>query len=284
MNNTKNYFKTTKEIDIYDSLDENKKSIAKLSANTDFTSEYYSMNNVYYEKDNIKGWIIDEKNDVIAKDNDEDRIKDYITTKEINIYDSSDKKNIVSKLPVNTKFTNDYDSYSVYYYENDNVKGFIIPDKNEIIYSNNETKVELRKDIKLYEEADTTSKVITTLKSGTTFNSEYFTENNPGIIYYENGDTKGWIYYTYKDRLTDEEDDDNIILANDYKNENIKENEEIKPIEEIKQNEEKNEIKAEKPKKDYTLYICIGIAVIISITAIVTIILINKKKKTLIQN
>jgi hypothetical protein len=37
-------------------------------------------------------------------------------------------------------------------------------------------------------------------------------------------------------------------------------------------------------KKDYTLYICIGIAVIISITAIVTIILINKKKKTLIQN
>ena len=52
---------------------------------------------------------------------------------------------------------------------------------------------------------------------------------------------------------------------------------------EQKNDNKKEENKQVKPKKDYTLYICIGAGIIVSITAIVIVILINQKKKSDIE-
>ena len=101
-------------------------------------------------------------------------------------------------------------------------------------------------------------KVISKIEKGTTIVTEYCYDDTE--CYYEKDGIKGWIDTEEIKEETKEKTD----------NENL-------PIHET--HEPNKEVKVNKPKKDYTLYICIGAGVILSITAVVTIILINKKKK-----
>ncbi len=251
----------------------------------------------YIEYSGVKGYITT-YDDSIAyniKDNE------IVTSSTIEIYDVNTLK-VIKTIPVGTKLSvktgwlNNWTNYI--YIEVDGIKGYT-NQYDFAIKLDKAYEFKAIKDIKVYKNNDIynsdgtykndDSLVVTTLKAGTTFNVEYVQEGYDFVLYYEKDNVKGFIISDtddisseyFDERFKDEEDEEDEDDEDDEDDEKIvpEENEEKQPEDEKEKPVEKEE-KIIKPKSNNnTLYICIGAGIILSITAVVTIILINKKKK-----
>ena len=223
----------------------------------------------YVEYNGTKGYV-DSFGGTIAFNIKE---KEIITDAKTEIVGDHTTDNVIKIIDANKKLKlkiGDLDMWTSYIYvEYDGVKGFI--SKGFIIEKNSKENFEYENETKVYDivdfyinHDDGEAKVIATLPANTTVTSEYYDFFNDDIVYYEKDGVKGWIYQKW------EED----------------EIEDIAPPEEPKKEEPKEEQKKEpkkevKVKKNNTLYICIGAGILLSLTAIVIVILINKKKKNI---
>ena len=224
----------------------------------------------YVEYNGTKGYI-DSYGGTIAFNIKE---REIITDAKTEIVGDHTTGNVIKTIDANKKLKlkiGDLDMWTSYIYvEYDGVKGFI--SKGFIIEKNSKENFEYENETKVYDIVDyytnldeAEAKVVTTLPANTTVTSEYYDFFNDEIVYYEKDGVKGWIYQKW------EED----------------EIEDIAPPEEPKKEEPKEEQKKEEPKKivknknNYTLYICIGAGILLSLTAIIIVILINKKKKNI---
>ena len=186
-------------------------------------------------------------------------------------------------------------SRSIYLYT-ENYKG-IVPNYGLAIKE--ETReYTATKDLKVYEKVDLDNqkgvKEIATIKKGTKFTSAYFESYYMDyIIYYEKGNTKGWIYdipiikedeegFTQEihgvDWPIDDEESEVVIPDEEEKVEEpivVDSNEE----EEVEEPTPSDAITTEEKKKNDMLYLYIIGALIVCLVAIITIMLINKRKK-----
>lgn len=153
------------------------------------------------------------------------------------------------------------DPWSRMYYVSYNNKWGLI-DYYKACFKSTSYDYKLKKDMKLYSTGSEKSKVIGSIDAGTIISDAFVAPDYTLRIYVEN--KKGWI-------ITDEYDDVTYIEKDDAEittttSTTIKTT--IKTVEKTVGN----------PKEYVIIWICVGI--VISITALVTIILINKKKKT----
>ena len=221
-----------------------------------------SLNPWYYvEYNGVKGFVNSYGGTMMIGDLEEGEfmtaakveIKDPITLKVLKTIEPS------TIIKAKTGYLDDWSSDC--YIEYDGVKG--IADRYHLVskHISEEEKYNkhtFKSDLNIYDVAYVGNevgggKVIGTLPANTTFTSYY--EADYGYIYYEDANIKGWV--------------------NEYEDTPKKEEPIVKPEEPKK---EETDVVV-KPKNDYTLYICIGIGVVLSLTAVITIILINKKKK-----
>lgn len=143
---------------------------------------------------------------------------------------------------------------------------FIVEDKNiEFTVTEN---LKIYDKVTINDNGEITGKVIGTIPKGTKFNSKFYdSENWYMTIRYENANIKGWIYV---------ENDDSEESDNYYKGLSFEwpyDDEIEKPT------DDNNDIvPAPKNNKMQIVYLCIGAALLISLTAVVTIILVNRKK------
>ena len=233
----------------------------------------------YYEDGNIKGYLGIGNFDVICSTDFNDNfikwindgesfaapktdnfiIDSFRTSKKINIYEKPFKDSkIIGTIPANTDFKTEYDTCTGLVYYND---GWII-DNNDNGYgyiTEGSTKFPI--ELNIYDTLEKDRKIVGKIPANKEFEPKYINSydinNNDSVVayYYDDGEVKGWVEVisnngSYSQEKIDDKNDDIVIVKKD--------------------------------KKDYTLYICIGIGIIISLTSIITIILINKKKKTLV--
>ena len=227
----------------------------------------------YVEYNGTKGYV-DTYDDGIAYNI---RENEFITGNKIEILDPVTKKSIKT-IDVYTKIKANIGTLSYWskygYIEYNGTKGLF--DIYSVIEKNEAIEITAVKETDLYSDLGAATK-IGTIPVGTTFTSEYYDYTYESIIYYEKDGVKGFAISDYENwKFGDEEELETPT-------EEEKEEELETPTEEEKEEPKKEEgneiIKAPKPKKDYTLYICIGAGILLSITAIVIVLLINKKKK-----
>lgn len=208
----------------------------------------------------------------------------------------------ITTIKANTKFKTPVyitDVWSYDYYVKYN-------DKYGLVYylyeKGKEIEFTVTEDVELYEEAyieyddesNQITKPIGTVKKGTTFKSKYYDfANEECTVRYENGKTVGWILSGYEDVMEDddgeyswrdkvelfpydyddeddnyEDDDDTVVVDPTKPGNNDPASITVKP-ESVKTKEDRMKL----------VYICIACGVIVSLTAVVTIILVNKSKK-----
>ncbi len=202
---------------------------------------------------------------------------------------------IITTIKANTKFktpvyeTDIWDrSYYIKYNDKFGITSYILYQKSE------ELEFKATEDILLYPEAgldyDAEDNILTkptgTIKKGTTFKSAYYYfDNSDCVVRYENGGTTGWIISGYNnDNL-----DDKHIELHPYEDDqeeyddNDSETDVIDPKDPENNDPESIDVKPESIKKPddkmKLIYICGGCALIVALTAAVSIVLINKKKK-----
>lgn len=158
----------------------------------------------------------------------------------------------------------------LYYIEYNGKKGtvdnthFIIPEKS-IEFTALE-KINIYDNLSVNDDAELTGKVIGTISKGTKFKSVYYNIENFDIaIRYENGNVKGWVYAELDD--SDEPKSEFKGLNFEYPWDDKEEEDIEAPI-----------AKPNKLNKMEIIYLCIGGAVLIALTATITLLLINKKK------
>lgn len=226
--------------------------------NTEVTVKYefyYNEKNWYYvEYNNKTGWI----------DNDNLAIKaeeKYLAFKDLNIYEEPGNENSKKStlIPKNTEIASSYyDTYYGFVYL-PNYQGWL---DTKYLASRVEDSYKTLKNIKIYESPSLTSKEIKELPGNTKINTiyEYIEYSGAGNgvggittwLYISNNDYKGWI----------------------IKEQNVELNKELTP--EIKKESPKKENKIS--PKEIIIFTSLGVACLV-ITALVTIILINKNKK-----
>ena len=135
-------------------------------------------------------------------------------------------------------------------------------------------------------------KVVGTIDKNTIISSDIWDDMYDECrIYYEKGNVKGWIFapnlesnnedeentpcYGLTYEIEDEEEDNEDIIGSDDNKDDIEKpsEEKLNGVEEIPIQENNKENKMQ------IIYLCIGAALLMSLTAVVTIILINKKRK-----
>ena len=176
----------------------------------------------------------------------------------------TDGKNTLSTIKVNTIIKDGIylmDPWnSTYYIKYNGVAGYI--NMFDLVEKNKETEFTTKRKINIYEEAGANKyenlKSIGSIPSGEKFTSSFYNVDIDCNIYYEKGNTKGWIYVV---------PDDAGNCGISWIDENIEEDEPVNT----------NVTKKANPN---ILYICLGAAIVISITAVVIVVLINKKKKS----
>lgn len=219
------------------------------------------------------------------------------TSNLIAVYDISiGNENIKSGTIFNAKIYNlDAWSFSYYIVYNGN-KAVISTDKVEP--ENDEYTVTTLKDLNIYEsllsidDKEKNYKKIGTLKKGETFKTNYVSEDNYSQkIYYDNGSIKGWLYIAdawgevskvdveypkdrFEEKIVDEKAENEDISNETIDVEKTKTtNQTVSTPQSTTTNE-----KVEK-KVPNNLYIYIGFALCICVTAVVTTLLVNKKNK-----
>ena len=189
---------------------------------------------------------------------------------------------------------------SSYYVEYNGIKGlvnkysFITKDnKKQEFTTNKKFNVydTLEVDMETYEKK---LKVVGTIDKNTIISSDIWDDMYDECrIYYEKGNVKGWIFapnlvsdnedesdiscygLKYDIETEDEEDYEEDIIGNDGTQDDIEKPYEGKPNE----NKEIPIQENNKENKMQIIYLCIGAALLMSLTAVVIIILINKKRK-----
>lgn len=202
------------------------------------------------------------------------------------------KLNNNNTIPVNTVLKKDVynlDPWSWgYYVKYNGAYGYIA--YSEAVAKNDESiEITALEDLNIYEQANeqidkNNLKVIGKLKKGTTFSTKYYDNYQLCTAYYEKDGIKGWIYteYDYDNEL----DDGNYYCGVKFGDDDEEEYEEptktpdepkvIEPVDINPNPTPATEIN-HKPSME-TLYLCLIAVAVISITSIVTIVLINKKK------
>ena len=246
---------------------------------------------VYVEYNNMKGYI-NSYNGYLGFNETQ---MAAVTAIDVKLIDPKTDK-VIDVIPANKKLTvTGYymDVWSSGYYIKYNDKFGIVPDNYFVIkYKNVEFKALEKLNIYencasleggSYDDSVYTSKVLGTISKGTKFNSEYYeTENGYAFIRYEKGNSKGWICVNVD--LSDEPQSE--YKGIDFKYPTYDEEDTQSDITEP--NDDNGEIKDEnskliipsknKVKKMEMIYLCIGAALLMTLTAIITILLINKKK------
>jgi len=220
----------------------------------------------------------------------------YLTSEETKIYKNSDMQEVVIVIPANTKVNSniDIDPWSwKEYVEYNGVWGFV--DREQIAFEGYEkwkvpyNGVKLFKTAYIYDnEYDETAKkcevLIENIPVGTELivEYEYHRRYDNGWIYTSYNGKKGWVY------ISDIAPVEETLATNATIDEK-----EIKALgNSVDKDREENEknldegtsiVKEEKKELNLTgnqiIILCIGVAVIIALTAIVTIVLVNKKNK-----
>lgn len=265
-----------------------------LKKGTIIESYYYDDMWMYIDYNGIKGWVYKYSYDIF--NNAETSGMAYVienttynrkifTMKDIELYDSpkTDKK-IGNIIPKGTTLDYEY-IYSMkphvpnYYVSYNGNSGWIKTeyDDNYIIsniayYNTTSLKVKRTHGIDLYTNPDTNSGILVRIPGGSELTSKYIMDGGPGAAswYYVSYDIKeGWIYIENYEDIEFISKEENPVI------------EEIEPMETIGEDEgqKKEEQKEEVVNdiNDMLIYCSIG-ALALCLTAIVIILLVNKKK------
>lgn len=171
-----------------------------------------------------------------------------------------------------------------YYVEYEGKKGIFTFD--DIIVKDLKVPFTLKEDLKLLKSLDFDKKTekygeIGTVNKGTTFESSYYDIwNDSVIVFYENDSIKGWLKAEF-DASYDK--NDNIskvdLLKNSVDAIPLEDEEEIEePVESEDTQVDNHLVNPNSSNTKKTIYTAIIVALVLFITAIVTVILINKKK------
>lgn len=225
----------------------------------------------YTEYNGVKGWVCELHGEIgfYTKET-------LFVSKDLNITsnDSSwfgeneEPLSIKGTIPANTLIKEFYmiDAWSWGYYVTYNgISGYI--DKNSVCYGdiNEETEITTKINKTLYEAADKSSKIVEKIPANTKIKFKCGIGHNVyDWIYVKYNDKIGWLEYNPPE-FDDEYSEEDIITSTTTTTPTTTKSVIIN---------EKEKISAKE-----LIYICIGGAVIISLTAVVTIILINKSKK-----
>lgn len=218
---------------------------------------------------------------------------EIMTYKDLKVYDDTTYTKVVGIIPANTKIKDflEIDDWSMgKFVIYNNISGYV---SNEEIATNSPWTEEISTYVvpypsKLYEKGDLRSKVLEEIPEGTKLsftissNARYLEQ----FIYVTYNGKTGWVYNfdeAYFDENESYEEHLNKLLES-YEEELV-ENEDI----ELDTSEESKENSIAELTEDITtqknitgmqiLMICIGLAIVISLTSFVTIVLVNKKNK-----
>jgi len=236
---------------------------------------------VYVEYNNTKGFI-DILEASVAYDTSEAVEIDRMINKNAKIVDPATSK-VVGTIKTNTIISDKLlvvDPWSHSYYLTYNGVSGIVSYYDFVDKEEKTEKYKLTQKYDLHETSEEESKVIKTLDSDTVFDTDYiYWDKGYYAIYYESGNVKGWIIPRCKEGAEDEFIGiEKVTGSNAEQSQDVEySSEEPKQDTEEKNEEVNSEVKATKPNE--TLYICIGGAVILCLTAVVIVILINRKKK-----
>lgn len=255
----------------------------------------YFMEWCYVEHENLKGWTMLENNSAFIEDNDG---KEVLTIKDTKLFkEPNSKEKAAVTVPKETKLEYDY----IFYHYNGGDGG---PKWLRVKYNNkNYWLLTLSYDAELedYEDIDSmkTCFVPTAAVVSDEYYEEYFDESSKRTIYSERDKSSDIVAeYNNEEILEmyelDNEESWNYIKTSDYSGWFLLDDEEEEKI-----NKEIEKIETEKEKKETTvkpntnketkenslthkqiIYISIGAAVIIALTSFVTILLVNKKRKS----
>ena len=231
----------------------------------------YGAGDVWYyvEYNGVKGWIC-KLNGVVGIKEEEN----MLISKELEI---KNEDKVVGKIPGNTIINSFYsvDPWSWKYYITYNgVSGYISKHDVSLLY--NKFDVILKKDKVLYEVADEKSKVLVeNIPLNTKLEYEYSLGHNiTSWIYVTYNGKTGWVHDPYDEwsnneiaTLSDDVNNENDSNTNNDISNNVNEN--ISNDEIIVEN---NSFTGQQ-----IILLCVGAAIIISLTAGVTVILVNKK-------
>lgn len=255
---------------------------------------------VYVEYNGTKGFI-NTYGSALAIGGEENEV---MTGYDIELMDIYTLKPITT-IKANTKFKTPVyitDIWSYDYYVKYNGKYGLV---SYLYEEGKEIEFTVTDDVELYEvayieyddESNQITKPIGTVKKGTTFKSKYYDfANDDCAVRYENGKTVGWILSGYEDVMEDddgeyswrnkvelfpygyeeeyEDDDDDSELIDPTKPENSDPSSVTVKPGSVKTKEDRMKL----------VYICIACGVIVSLTAVITIVLINKNKKQKEEN
>jgi len=241
----------------------------KARANTYAANPWY-----YVEYEGTKGYI----SSFDGRIGFEPKLTTLFTTAKTEVKDSTGKTidTIESNIQKDVKLYS-IDEWSMkYYIEYDGKKGFV--DYDTIVLKQDKIEFSIINDVNVYKSfdckvaGDCQYEKVGVVKKDTKFNSEYyFTSDKYSItVYYENGNVKGWLKCSFE-QVSDSNGIINGYLLDvsyDEQDEDISNPELIEVDDDLIS-----------PKKDnQTMIICIIAGVVLFICAIVTIMLINKKK------
>ena len=241
----------------------------------------------YIEYNGTKGFIIAYK-ETVGYDGKEVKA---ITDNKVKIINPVNNK-VIDTIKANTNIktiTYTLEIWSNYYYiEYNGKKGLVSKDK--YLTEDKSIKFETTDNLKLYksiefdENDNVLSKSIGNVPKGTKSSSSYYIIENYCIYFrYDDNNLHGWIYANYDE--SEEAETDYVGLIVDYPwNDDEENDDDIEVPEEVNPvipTDKKPYISLPVSKKDKmnTIYICIGVSLVTALTAVVTILLVNKKKK-----
>ncbi len=218
----------------------------------------------YVEYEGVKGYI-----NILGASLAMERIEEeFIVVRSVEITDPI--TGAKSSIPVNTILNEAYNvdpwsrSYYIKYKGSSGLVG-----EHDVLYKTDATiEVTVVDAVEVHEEAKLGSKVITTLEPGTKFVSYAWNDYQELCIYYEKDGVKGWIYTDFDDPNSkkvfdsvDWEEKGEYFIYDDEKDD--------KPV----------VLPSQEKKNNQILYLTIGAALLVALTAFVTITFVNKKNK-----
>jgi len=266
-------------------------------------TEYYDQLWAYVEQDGVKGWVYTYTYTDVAPYEEQPGMAIYATDwyngsvkvkktiEEKKIYKSPKEKEVIATIPKDTNVNiiyvyNDEPKFPYYYVSYDGKKGWVKAEAieiegnsflnmlNQVVTTNSTYKVDNSNGISMYKEYNSTSEILETIPNNTILDVKYELIGNYHWPWYQveyNGKT-GWV------KGENVKIDDNGTTSQPDNNNTEEEQETNIPNTEDTTMEKDEEQEKLSPRE--IIIICITTAVVASLTAFVTIKLINKKKET----
>lgn len=240
---------------------------------TTFTSNYYHGAWVYVESK--KAWIETfyiEANDAGVVYFDAD--KKYLALEEINIYDNpKTMKNVLGTIPKGTEFIsrgyyNSRKNGSFSYVNYNGITGFFSSNDNVAKGTNNRFRVESNDGVKLYEKWDVNSSVIASIPYAVYLDADYFIWSSAKMMYR--------VKYNNQVGFVEGNNDSLTVIASSNEDDSLPDHGDNLPND---NGEPDIILNDDKMSLNEVIILCIFVAVFSSLTAFVTILLLNKKKE-----